>query len=378
MSKNISVIGVGRLGLCFCLVLEKAGYNILGCDINTYLVEKINDRSLTSDEPHVTDYLRASKNLRLTTDLSECIGYSDLLWILVDTPTGTNRNAYDHSKLGTVLNLLNKQKVSNKHIIIGCTVIPGYIDRCARLLLKDCANCTVSYNPEFIAQGDIIRGLLNPDIVLIGEGDAKAGEAIEEVYRKIGELQLPERVNPREPQIFRMGPSSAEICKLSVNCFVTTKIAFANMIGDIADRTPNANKHDILRAVGGDSRVGSKCIQPGYGYGGLCFPRDNRALGNYAESIGIEPFVSRATDSSNKFHAKEMARVLIEKNLDKYVFEDVCFKENCKVVMIEESQKLYVAFLVSQEKKRVIIRDREAVITAVKIEYGDNFEYEII
>jgi UDP-glucose 6-dehydrogenase len=70
-----------------------------------------------------------------------------------------------------------------------------------------------------------------------------------------------------------MSAESAEICKLAVNCFVTTKISFANMIGDIADSTAGADKYDILGAVGADSRVGGKCLKPGFGFGGPCFPR---------------------------------------------------------------------------------------------------------
>lgn len=110
-----------------------------------------------------------------------------------------------------------------------------------------------------------------------------------------------------------MTAESAELTKLSLNCFITTKIAYANTIADIASKTPNANAVDILRAgsrasrvrvmfgrgsqcafaVGQDSRVGSKCIMPGYGFGGPCFPRDNRALGNYAKSIGVNPIIPR-------------------------------------------------------------------------------------
>jgi UDPglucose 6-dehydrogenase len=68
--------------------------------------------------------------------------------------------------------------------------------------------------------------------------------------------------------------------------------------------------------VGQDSRVGSKCILPGYGFGGPCFPRDNRALGNYAKSIGVNPIIPLATDESNIYHAKEMAKDFLAKNLD--------------------------------------------------------------
>ena len=82
-----------------------------------------------------------------------------------------------------------------------------------------------------------------------------------------------------------MSPESAEICKLALYCFITTKISFANMIGALADVTDAADKFDILRCVGDDQRVGPKCLRPGYGFGGPCFPRDNRALGAYARSV---------------------------------------------------------------------------------------------
>ena len=90
-----------------------------------------------------------------------------------------------------------------------------------------------------------------------------------------------------------MSPDSAEITKLAINCFITTKIAYANMIGDIADQTPGADKFEILKAVGGDKRIGGLYLKPGYGFGGPCFPRDNRALGSYAQQVGIDPIIPR-------------------------------------------------------------------------------------
>lgn len=173
------------------------------------------------------------------------------------------------SKLGRVLSSINELQPSDKHIVIGCTVLPGYCRDVGSFLLEDCINTTLSYNPEFIQQGDIIHGFLNPDIVLIGQGCEDVGNLLEAMYKSVCE---------NSPMICRMSPSSAEVCKLSINCFVTTKISFANMIGDIADRTPGADKEDILHAVGSDSRIGQKCLKPGYGFGGPCFPRDNRAL----------------------------------------------------------------------------------------------------
>jgi UDPglucose 6-dehydrogenase len=170
---------------------------------------------------------------------------------------------------------INARKVANKHIVIGCTVIPGYIEGVGKYLIQDCVNTSLSYHPEFIAQGDIMNGTLRPDMALIGEGSKAAGDVLEEMNL---------RMTQTKPIICRMSPSSAEITKLSINCFVTMKVflssqpasifckfnhshirissqvSYANMIGDIADRTPGASKHDILNAVGSDSRVGKKCV----------------------------------------------------------------------------------------------------------------------
>jgi UDP-glucose 6-dehydrogenase len=173
-----------------------------------------------------------------------------------------------------------------------------------------------------------------------------------------------------------MSPESAEITKLSINCFITMKISYANQIGDIADRTPGADKFAILRAVGADSRIGKKCVLPGYGFGGPCFPRDNRALGGYAKTVGIDAMLMKATDAYNQYHAGLMAKALADENRDVYIVEDVAYKPKCPVPIIEESQPLEVAARLRQLGKKVIIRDRPFIIREVKKEFGDLFQYE--
>jgi UDP-glucose 6-dehydrogenase len=86
------------------------------------------------------------------------------------------------------------------------------------------------------------------------------------------------------------------------------------MIGDIANNTPGANAQDILHAISDDSRIGAKYLNFGYGYGGPCFPRDNRALGNYAASIGIDPLIPRATDKSNQNHCEVMVERFLKED----------------------------------------------------------------
>lgn len=257
---------------------------------------------------------------------------------------------------------------SNKHIVVGCTVLPDYCAKIGTLLLQNCHNTSLSYNPEFIQQGDIIRGFLNPDMVLIGEGSKEAGDLLENLYKNTCD---------NAPIIHRMSPSSAEICKLAVNCFITTKIAYANMIGDIADKTKGANKYHILEAVGSDGRIGNKCLRPGYGFGGPCFPRDNRALAGYAQSIDVEPIISEATDASNDCHTYSMAKEM-EKTGEDFVFSDVSYKPDCPVPIIEESQKLKVAQMLAKDGKNVKICDKSDVIELVKAEYGTIFDYNIV
>lgn len=363
---KISVIGVGRLGLCWALNLERVGYDVLGVDIFPDYVDALNNKTLKSGEPMVTELLQLSKAFRATTSLEEAVNHSDMLYLLVQTPsTGGNRH-YDTSYVARVLNGINKMKVANKHIVVGCTVLPQYCATVATELIKDCTNCTISYNPEFICQGDIINGQLRPDVCLIGEGSKEAGDLLEEHARHIA---------LNEPHIARMPTTSAEITKLSINCFVTTKISYANMIGDICDRTPGADKNLVLKAVGMDSRVGGKYLKPGYGFGGPCFPRDNRALGGHARDVGVDPIISDATDQYNKYHTKLQTEVLMNNGKTDFVFSDVAYKTKCPVPIIMESQKLEIARQLAKAGRTVTIIDQDFIENRVKEEYGSLFNY---
>lgn len=369
INQNITIIGIGRLGLCVALCFEKAGFNVLGIDINDNYIRQINDKSFASFEPFVSDYLKESKNFRATSSLDEAINFANIYFIFVDTPTTSKGTAYDHKNLNKVLSEINARQIENKHIIISSTVFPGYINATGKLLLKDCKNTTLSYNPEFIAQGNIIEDFLNPSIILIGQESLEAGNIIENIYKKVVK---------NNPVICRMSPISAEITKLALNCFITTKIAFANSIADIADNSFGADKHDILNAIGSDNRIGKQCLKPGYGYGGPCFPRDNRALDTYAKKVGIDLLISRATNESNNLHAQFMIDSLLKANKNEYIFEDVAYKPNCAVPIIEESQKLVVASGLVKTRKQVIIKDKKEIIDLVQKHYGNLFKYVIV
>ncbi len=102
-------------------------------------------------------------------------------------------------------------------------------------------------------------------------------------------------------------------------------------------------------------------MNPGYGYGGPCYPRDNQALALYANKVGVNPCIPLATHEYNEFHHSLMASALKREAREEYVFEDVAYKPKCAVAMIDESPKLRVALQLAQEGHKVVIRDRIAV-----------------
>jgi len=366
------VVGIGRLGLCLALTLEKTGMSVIGVDMAEKYTNSLNDKTFRTNEPGVNEALDAATKFEATTDQASAVARSNLIFILVQTPTSGGKNYYDHSVLVNVLHNLNELKLENKHLVICSTVMPGFINTTGRFLIRNCPGTTLSYNPAFVAQGDVMVGYSTGGwfgMVLVGADSDEVFEILKDIYTKIGG----DKVN-----ICRMSPESGEICKLASNCFRTTKISFANMIGDIADRTPGADKNEICAALAKDKSIGSLCIRPGYGYGGPCYPRDNRALGIYAKQVGVQPTVPQSTDQYNEFHHDLMAESMMKESEEPYVFEDVGYKPNIKVPMIDDSPKLAVAARIASQGKKVIIRDVVDMVTAVMKEYGSVFTYEVI
>ena len=259
MGKKISIIGVGKLGLCLALNLEKKGYSIVGVDISKDYIRSLNNKTYATPEPFVTEYLKSSKNIQFTTDLKKSLE-NDIIFIVVRTPS-TKEWKYDHTDIENVVEQLLSygKQPTRKDLVINCTTFPGYCEELHNRLKE--YNYYVSYNPEFIAQGTVIKDQTHCDSVLIGEADSLVGDKIEKIYRDMCESN---------PVYNRMSNTEAELVKLATNCYLTTKISFANMVGDMANRL-NCDGNTVLEAIGSDSRIGSKYIKPGFGLGGPCF-----------------------------------------------------------------------------------------------------------
>jgi len=275
--------------------------------------------------------LAASTNFTATTDTRQVVEQSDVVYIMVATPSLSD-GSYDISAVQRVVEDVKECDfdLAGKVLVVGCTTNPS---DCAEIQ-KELAplGVKVLYNPEFIAQGSIIRDLQQADMVLIGGDDQAVMDNYAKLYNDIQTVP---------PQVHTMSLTAAEIVKIGVNCFLTTKISYANTLGQVLIRSGlDADVEKALSAVGADARVGKKYLKFGFGFGGPCLPRDNRSFGHYANKLGLKFNLGSIVDGFNREHAEFLKNYFIELNNDcrPYYMDTISYKKNTDI--FEESQQL--------------------------------------
>tara|TARA_R100000008_G_scaffold28302_2_gene15662 strand:- start:2316 stop:3464 length:1149 start_codon:yes stop_codon:yes gene_type:complete len=351
---KVGLIGVGRLGICFALLLEEAGYEILASDVRESYVNKLQRKEIDTHEPQVPHLLKESENFEATTSNERVIKECDVIYTLVATPS-TPEGDYDVSAVWQVVeDIKSVENVDGKALVVGCTTNPGDCEK-FQSALKD-YGVHVYYNPEFIAQGTIVSDLRYADMVLIG-GEGPHVDKIQDIYRYI---------QVEAPEIFTMSTTAAELVKLAVNCFLTTKIGYANMVGDVMSRSGMSDEiSTVLGAIGADTRVGKKYLKYGYGFGGPCLPRDNRAFAAHASKVGLEFNLGSTTDSFNDEHAKFLVEYFCHKNVDDlpFYFDYVTYKKGTDI--IEESQQLRLCEDLLKLGYKVYINEESFVVEQI-------------
>lgn len=360
---KIGVIGAGRLGICFALLCEQAGYEVVVSDIREDYIKDLQDKKITTNEPEVSELLAKSKKLTATTSNLEVIQNCDIIYTLVATPSLPSGD-YDVSAVWKVISDVEQSdNIRGKAFVVGCTTNPG---DCAEFQKKlDKYGVDVFYNPEFIAQGSIIRDLRRADMVLIGGNRNEVYDELCELYNKIQETN---------PKISIMSTTAAEIVKLAVNCFLTTKISYANMVGEVMSLAGMENEISIvLGAIGDDSRVGRKYLNYGYGFGGPCLPRDNRSFAAFAKKLGLEYNLGSTTDNFNKEHSKFLLKYVIEKNKENlpFYFDHISYKKGTDILTESQQYKLCLGLL--DAGYEVYIDDVSSIISKVKDELYEKY-----
>jgi UDPglucose 6-dehydrogenase len=226
--KKVSVIGQGKVGSTMIACFASKGYQVTGVDIDPELVEHVNRHRAVFQEPHVQEFMTAHRDrISATVSVEEAVVSSDITFIIVPTPSlpsGGFSAKYVCDACTEIGKALAKKK-SWHLVVVTSTVLPGTTENEIVPTLEKAAGkkCGVDfdfcYSPLFIALGNVAMNILKPDFVLVGESSARAGETLEKFYRSVVDNQA---------TVQRMNFVNAELSKITVNVYVTTKISFAN------------------------------------------------------------------------------------------------------------------------------------------------------
>lgn len=352
-----SVIGLGKLGASMAAAIASRGFDVIGVDVNRRSIELVNAGKAPVQETNLGEMIEANRErIHATHSHEEAILNSDISFVIVPTPSDENGAfslqyaAWAFQEIGKALG----KKKGYHNVVLTSTVLPGSMRYALLPILeqesgKKCGeDFGLCYSPEFIALGSVIRDFLNPDFTLVGEFDEKAGKQLEDFYSK---------VMPNQPPCKRMSLENAELTKISVNTFVTTKITFANMLAELCEKIPGGDIDVVCDALGTDKRIGTKYLKGALGYGGPCFPRDNVALGYIARAMGSEASLAETTDNFNRSLVDKYVKRLLPmiKKGETVAVLGLSYKPASHVV--EESQGLFLAHALSKAGARVVAFD---------------------
>ena len=364
---RVSVIGLGKLGAPLAAVLASRGFTVIGLDVNKAFVDAMNAGKMPIVEPQLNELIAANKErLSASMDANEVVQKSDASFVIVPTPsdsTGFFSNRFVLQAMETLGKALRNKKGYHV-VVITSTVMPGTTGSEIKAALEAASGRKVGpdlglcYNPEFIALGSVVRDMLYPDSILIGESDPKAGDMLQTIY-----LQLCEK----KPPVQRMNFVNAELTKISVNTYVTTKISYANMLADLCDRLPGADVDVVTKALGADSRIGAKYLKGAMGYGGPCFPRDNVAFAALARKIGARADVAEATDRVNNHQVERVTSLVAKfaKAGTRIALLGLSYKPQTPVV--EESHSVKIAARLADAGYVVTVHDPLAQDSALAV-----------
>ena len=360
---KISVIGLGKLGAPLAAVLASKGFPVVGTDLNPAFVDAVNAGRAPVDEPRLQELITENRErLRATPDAGAAVAETDVTFVIVPTPSGTD-GRFMNASLVEAMQAIGaglRRKTSYHVVAITSTVMPGSTGGEIRAALEVHSgrrvgdNLGLCYNPEFIALGTVVRDMLTPDMILIGESDDRAGAILERIY---------ERSCENKPAIRRMNFVNAELTKIAVNTYVTTKISYANMLADVCDRLPGADVDVVTQAVGSDSRIGVKYLRGAIGYGGPCFPRDNVAFASLARSLGARADLADATDTMNRYQVERVLGAVLSRLPDGGTVGILGLSYKPDTAVVEQSQGVMLAARLIEEGHPVVAFDPKALET---------------
>ena len=331
---KLGLIGVDEIGLSFGLLCEKKGYEVLVSNSNEDYVFNLNQKICITNEPLIQSMLFDTNKFSATTSNTDVIKNSDIIFIFSPTPSNIDGN-YDTVKVFDVISefyTLSSQDVQlyNKKVVICSTTNPGEVDQIQQRL--NMFNIQVAYNPFFTNEGEIVKDIENHEMVLIGTEYQELTNELIQLHTKVKKILV---------NVYTMSSKAAEITKIGINSFLSAKISYANMLGEIITKSGIENEVNmVLTAIGGDSGIGKKHMNYGFGFGGPTINGDNKALKHFAESVEVNTDLISCINTFNQSHILFIKEHYIQKNPTKeipFVMNHITYKKGSSIV--EESQQ---------------------------------------
>ena len=318
---RVCVIGTGYVGLVTGVCLSHIGHEVICVDNNEEKVKLMQSGQSPIYEPGLSELMKSSAEsgrLHFTSDLAKGVNHGEILFIAVGTPplpTGESDTRYVEAVargIGTHLNGGYKVIVNKSTVPIGSgdwvrmIVLEGIAERQKTLVTaggstsgESAANFDVVSNPEFLREGSAVYDTFNPDRIVLGGNSEKAIAMMQELYQPLVDRVVAEDKSLPPVPVVVTDLSSAEMIKYAANSFLATKISFINEVANICDRV-GADVTQVAKGIGLDSRIGSKFLQAGLGWGGSCFPKDVSALIHTADDYGYNTELLKSAVSVNK------------------------------------------------------------------------------
>lgn len=276
---DITIIGLGYVGLVNAIFLASLGNNIVGYDIDKNKISLLREGVVSIEEVGLQDLLdKFHKNLRFTSNYKDSIRNADNIFICVDTPSKED-GSVDLSNFYNVLDNIKNASNKDQNIIIKSTVPIGQNKLTKQYLEKDSLfKYEVISFPEFLSQGKALEGLINPYRMIFGVSSSNGAN----VAKRISQAYLTKKV-----PVMITSSENAELIKYASNCFLATKISYINNISQLC-KACGADINKVSKAMSLDPRIGSEFLNAGIGFGGSCFPKDTKALINIEQRYGVD------------------------------------------------------------------------------------------
>ncbi|MGI9072980.1 MAG: UDP-glucose dehydrogenase family protein [Bryobacteraceae bacterium] len=318
---RVAIIGTGYVGLTTGVCLAFVGHSVSCLDSDEPKIEALRAGEIPIYEPNLADLLEEARpNLRFTTSYAEAIPGAEVVFIAVGTPP-TPSGAPNLEFLSQAARCIGKQVNSDFTVVVNKSTVPiGSGNWVGSLLREACeqrragnsADFAVASNPEFLREGSALHDSLYPDRIVIGADESRALEVLYSLYRPIldqtftAPTYLPRPESVSAIPLVSTDLASAELIKYAANAFLALKISFINEIGLLGERV-GANISEVARGIGLDSRIGSRFLSAGIGWGGSCFGKDTAALIATAGEYGLTmPIV----EAARKINCRQRDRVV--------------------------------------------------------------------